>query len=99
MRRQLIALQHYQRRYGAEALLQRQCKLRRVAFSEGLNYKPPLSHPAPPPPPPNLPTCVYAAAASEERGEMVSQSNHLVIRLLTPGAVGFKLKLDYGTCL
>jgi KAT8 regulatory NSL complex subunit 2 len=32
----LVALKHYQRRFGVEALLQRKCKERRVAFSEGL---------------------------------------------------------------
>lgn len=36
----LRALRHYQRRFGVEALLQRQCRARRLAVSEGLNDTP-----------------------------------------------------------
>lgn len=37
----LYALQRYQKCFGKEALLHRQCKERRIAFSEGANYKAP----------------------------------------------------------
>ncbi|KAL5010262.1 hypothetical protein ScPMuIL_012567 [Solemya velum] len=40
----LKSLKRYHKRYGSEALLHRQSKQRRIAVSEGANYKPP-SHP------------------------------------------------------
>lgn len=37
----LSALRRYQKHFGKEALLHRQCKQRRIAFSEGASHKPP----------------------------------------------------------
>jgi KAT8 regulatory NSL complex subunit 2 len=80
------ALSRYYKKFGKEALLVRQCKERRMAFSEGSTYKAPI-----------FPTCVYKSADENCNERALPSSHYCPLHILADSRQVLYTSCSYGS--